>query len=87
MNQPLLSIIIPVYNNSQSDIVRCFNSIKEQKCDDYEVIIVDDESNESCASFLDKIIGKLNKFKVIHKKIKVFQWLAIKASKRQQANI
>lgn len=87
MNQPLLSIIIPVYNNSQSDIVRCFNSIKEQKCDDYEVIIVDDGSNESCASFLDKIIGKLNKFKVIHKKIKVFQWLAIKASKRQQANI
>ena len=68
MNQPLLSIIIPVYNNSQSDIVRCFNSIKEQKCDDYEVIIVDDGSNESCASFLDKIIGKLNKFKVIHKK-------------------
>lgn len=68
MNQPLLSIIIPVYNNSQSDIVRCFNSIKEQKCDDYEVIIVDDGSNESCASFLDKIIGKLNKFKLIHKK-------------------
>lgn len=68
MNQPLLSIIIPVYNNSHAEILRCFNSIKEQKCNDYEVIIVDDGSNESCASFLDKIIGKLNKFKVIHKK-------------------
>lgn len=68
MNQPLLSIIIPVYNNSQSDIVRCFNSIKEQKCDDYEVIIVDDGSNESCASFLDEITIKLDKFKVIHQK-------------------
>lgn len=68
MNQPLLSIIIPVYNNSHAEILRCFNSIKEQKCNDYEVIVVDDGSSESCASFLDKITMKLNRFRVIHQK-------------------
>lgn len=68
MNQPLLSIIIPVYNNSHDEILRCFNSIKEQKCNDYEVIVVDDGSSESCASFLDKITMKLNRFRVIHQK-------------------
>lgn len=68
MNQPLLSIIIPVYNNSHDEILRCFNSIKEQKCNDYEVIVVDDGSSESCASFLDEITMKLNRFRVIHQK-------------------
>lgn len=68
MNQPLLSIIIPVYNNSHAEILRCFNSIKEQKCNDYEVIVVDDGSSESCASFLDEIAMKLNRFRVIHQK-------------------
>ncbi|WP_299144598.1 glycosyltransferase family 2 protein [uncultured Dialister sp.] len=63
-----MSIIIPVYNNSHDEILRCFNSIKEQKCNDYEVIVVDDGSSESCASFLDEITMKLNRFRVIHQK-------------------
>lgn len=66
--EPLLSIIIPVYNNSCSEILRCFNSIKKQQCDDYEVIVVDDGSKKSCALFLDEITRKLNKFRVIHQK-------------------
>lgn len=68
MVKPLLSIIIPVYNNSHAEISRCFNSIKEQKCNDYEVIVVDDGSSESCALFLDEITMKLNRFRVIHQK-------------------
>lgn len=39
---PKYSIIIPMYMESESDLRRCFDSIKNQTYTDYEVICVDD---------------------------------------------
>lgn len=41
---PKYSIIIPMYMESESDLRRCFDSIKAQTYTDYEVICVDDAS-------------------------------------------
>ena len=38
------SIIIPCYTESESDLRRCFDSIKRQTLKPYEVIVVDDAS-------------------------------------------
>ena len=55
MLQPLLSMIIPVYNG-QDYLAECLNSIQTQSFSDYEVIIVNDgstdESRRICEAFV-----------------------------------
>ena len=41
--QVLFSVIVPVYN-VEKYIVRCLRSVVEQTCDDFELIVVDDET-------------------------------------------
>jgi glycosyltransferase involved in cell wall biosynthesis len=57
MTQPLLSIIIPVYNG-QKYLQECFESILEQSFCDYEVVIVNDgsvdASEDICKAFVEK---------------------------------
>lgn len=65
-NQLLLSVVIPVYNNTQHELTRCFNSILNQTVDNYEVIVVDDGSCHTCASFLDTFSLTNSKFKIFH---------------------
>ena len=54
------SFIIPVYNNSDN-ISLCIKNITDQHFKDYEIIIVDDASNDQTA----KSIKKLNNDKII----------------------
>ncbi len=51
-SQPLVSIVIPYYNRA-STIDDTFNSLKEQTFTNFEVIVVDDGSNEK--SSIDKL--------------------------------
>ena len=46
INNPLISIIIPVYN-SERFLKECFDSILNQSYEKYEVIVVDDGSTDS----------------------------------------
>lgn len=52
---PLFSIIIPIYNTSNY-LDECLRSVVEQKFDDYEVILVDDGSTDDsfdiCANYM-----------------------------------
>ncbi|WP_212611675.1 glycosyltransferase family 2 protein [Sphingobacterium wenxiniae] len=66
MGQPFFSIVIPVYNIEQY-IKRCIDSVLEQTFDDYELLIVDDESKDSSISLVEeytdkriKILSKVN---------------------------
>lgn len=54
MNRPLLSIIIPAYNASNT-IVRCLDSIYKlsMKDDEYEIIIIDDCSKDNTIAVIE----------------------------------
>ncbi len=56
-----LSIIIPVYNTAQY-LPDCLKSILEQKCDDIEIICVDDGSTDNSPD----ILKCYNQIKIIH---------------------
>ncbi len=66
MNNPKLSIIIPVYN-IEAYLPRCLDSILSQTFSDFEVIIVDDGSKDSSGIIADTYTQKDNRIKVIHK--------------------
>lgn len=51
MNNPKISIIIPVYNGEKY-LRDCIHSIKQQSFDDYEVIFVNDGSSDNSQSLL-----------------------------------
>jgi len=44
---------VPVYNKTIEELMRCFESILCQTCNDFELIIIDDGSECTIASFLD----------------------------------
>ena len=67
MDTPLISIIIPVFNNIV-DLPQCLDSIKNQNFKHWEAICVDDGSSDGSESMLDEYARKDPRFKVIHKK-------------------
>ena len=61
-----LSIIIPVYH-TQDTLPRCLDSILRQSFTDYEVILVDDGSDDGCPQLCDEYTRKDARIRVIHK--------------------
>ena len=61
------SIVIPVYN-VEKYLEECVDSILKQKFTDYEIILVDDGSNDSSGDICDKYSEKYVFIKTIHKK-------------------
>lgn len=62
---PLLSIVIPVYN-VEDYLEECLNSILKQDFNDYEVILVDDGSEDRSGHICDEYAKKYSNFKVFH---------------------
>jgi glycosyltransferase involved in cell wall biosynthesis len=62
-----LSIIVPVYK-VRRHLQRCIESILQQTYTDYELILVDDGSPDSCETICDRYAQECDKVKVIHKK-------------------
>lgn len=62
-----ISIIVPVYN-VEKEIHRCINSLINQTYSNIEIILVDDESPDSCPEICDLYKEKDQRIKVIHKK-------------------
>lgn len=65
------SVVIPLYNKS-AYITKTLNSIKNQNCQDYEVIIVNDSSTDNSKEVVENFIEKLDleiksKFKLFNK--------------------
>ena len=63
----MISIIIPVFNNSKDDIKRCLDSILNQSYSSYEIIIVDDGSDKHIANYLDSFNG-MDNILIFHQK-------------------
>lgn len=51
----MISILIPIYNTPIEYIQECFDSIDSQTFQDFEVIIVNDGSNEEVTTFLKNV--------------------------------
>lgn len=60
------SIIIPVYK-VEHYLREAVSSILAQTCDDYEIILVDDGSPDSCPRICDDLAENNSRIKVIHK--------------------
>lgn len=64
--QPLFSVIVPAYN-SAAFISKCIESVLEQTCSDFELIVVDDGSKDATLDICDAYAKRNSKIKVIHK--------------------
>lgn len=64
-SQPLVSIIVPVYN-VEDVLTRCLDSLRGQSLRDIEIILVDDASPDRCGEICDWYAMKDTRFRVIH---------------------
>lgn len=64
MGEPLISIIIPLYNKEDC-IVKTIESITKQDFDDYEIVVVDDGSTDNSVALIHHLENE--KIKVYHK--------------------
>ncbi len=64
-NQPLVSVIVPVYK-AETTIHRCIDSLLAQTLKDFEIILVDDGSPDRCGEICDEYAKKDSRIKVIH---------------------
>lgn len=67
MNDPMVSVIIPVYKAEQF-FDECLNSIIGQDYPVIEIILVDDDSPDSCPKMCDRYAATYDYIKTIHKK-------------------
>lgn len=65
-NQPLVSVIIPVYN-VENYLGFCLESITAQTYQNWEAILIDDGSKDGSGAICDEAAAKDPRFRVIHK--------------------
>lgn len=66
MNDPLVSIVVPVYK-VEKYIRECIDSILKQTYQNYELILVDDGSPDRCGEICEDYKQRDEKIQVIHK--------------------
>lgn len=66
MDNPLISIIIPIYK-VEKYLDRCINSVVNQTYHNLEIILVDDGSPDNCPLRCDEWAKRDSRIKVIHK--------------------
>lgn len=66
MSNPLISVIVPVYN-IEKYLERCVVSIKNQTYADVEILLVDDGSTDSSGKICDRMAEEDERIRVFHK--------------------
>ena len=66
MEQPLISVIIPV-DKVEPYLKRCVDSVRQQTYQNLEIILVDDGSPDRCGEMCDAYAREDSRIKVIHK--------------------
>lgn len=66
-NQPLISVIIPVYNTAKY-LHKCVDSVLSQTYTNLEIILVNDGSTDNSGKICDEYAQKDKRIKVIHKR-------------------
>lgn len=63
--EPLFSLIIPVYNVAKY-LDNCLTSIRNQTCENFEAILINDGSVDTSGDICDRYVALDKRFKVIH---------------------
>lgn len=79
-NAPIVSIVMPTYNSSESLLNKAVRSALAQTFADWELIIVDDASTNDTPRILDEFAKKDPRVKVVHKEKNEFRELGISGS-------
>lgn len=66
MNEPLVSVIVPVYN-TEAYLKECVDSIVNQTYQNLEIILVDDGATDGCPEICDEYVLEDRRVRVIHK--------------------
>lgn len=66
VKQPLISMIIPVYN-IENYVSRCVESAINQSYENLEILLIDDGSEDASGEICDRYGEKCSKIRVIHK--------------------
>ena len=61
---PKFTIIVPMYNAADT-IGSCYQSVRDQKLDDYEVLFIDDGSEDETVGILSSLIGDDSRARII----------------------
>ncbi len=64
MRQPLVSVVIPAYNRSNT-IVSCLRSVQEQTYKNWEAIVVDDGSVDTTCEEVERLAREDNRIRMI----------------------
>lgn len=67
MNNPKISVIVPIYNIGQY-LSRCIDSILVQTFTNFELLLIDDGSTDNSGRICDDYAKKDNRIRVFHKK-------------------
>ena len=65
-NNPLLSIIVPVYNTEQY-LSQCIESVLNQSFNSFELLLIDDGSKDGSGDICDEYAKKDSRIRVFHK--------------------
>jgi chlorobactene glucosyltransferase len=71
---PFVSVIVPVRNEERA-VARCLESLLAQDYEDYEVIVVDDSSQDSTASIVESLAARDPRLQLIRAKPLPDGWL------------
>lgn len=66
MNQPLISVIVPIYK-AEAYLPKCVESICRQTYENLEIILVDDGSPDRCGQMCDEFAQADSRIRVFHK--------------------
>ncbi len=67
MNQPLVSLIVPVYKVPEQYLRKCIESIMVQTLKNIEILLVDDGSPDECGKICDSYGKADSRIRVFHK--------------------
>lgn len=64
-NRPFISVVMPIYN-VEKHLRKAVESVKAQKIQDFEIILVDDCSPDGCPSLCEELAKEDDRIQVIH---------------------
>lgn len=81
-----ISVIVPVFN-CENTLRTCVNSLLDQDFDDYEIILVDDGSEDNSGAICDDYHNEYEKYALFTRRTAAFPPRAISVSTTRAANI